>query len=420
MRIGYKIRKLRSEAGLTQSQLAEGIVSRSYLSQIEQGQVEPSYNLLVKLARRLNTSVEKLSDPPLDRDFLPIQVQKAIKQAENHVERGEYEKAAKFLERSWFQSPDDLDPAQKGILRWIQGKIHEKKHDFSKAVSYYSESVSCLEMIYPNEILVRSLVSLGKVYSKMDQDEMSLQVLQKAYRLLISEQITGPVQISLLINLGMVHGKLGEHVSAVYFLTEAMKLNETTDSYFKAGRIYMALGVCYMELNRFQESIDAFEKAVYAFKLTNDQENEAGTYTNLGILFLRNQNYDPSVMYFKRAIHLYQQMGYLRLKRNTMMKLAQTHFYHGDFEAAAKECEAIFAENQGETEILRRAYELMGDIEFQRKNFTLSLNYYDRSLSCAKEGTSNRENHHLIIKKAKIYYQTGKYEQASILIDQLN
>lgn len=418
MNIGYKIRERRTEAGLTQTQLAQGIISRSYLSQIEHGLVEPSYDVLLKIAKRLNTSVEKLSETPINKDFHHLQVQKEIKNAENNIELGNYEKAAKILENPWFQGIEALDLTQKGILWWIQGKIHEKKRDFAKAVHYFSESVSCLESSQQNEKRVRSLISLGKVFSKMDQNEKSLQILNKAFRLVIYEQITGPIQISLLINLGMVHGKLGELYSAIQFLNEAMELNQVTDSYYKAGRIFMALGVCYMELNRFQESIHAFEQAVYVFKLTNDQENEAGTYTNLAILFVRNQNYDQSILYFKQAIDLYQQMENQQLKVNTMMKLAQAYFYHGDYESAISECEAIFVENQEENEIHKKAYELMGDIEVQRKNFTLALHYYDRAFSYLKEGKSKKENH-LIMKRARIYHQIGKYEQASLLIEKL-
>lgn len=416
--IGYKIRERRIEAGLTQSQLAQDIISRSYLSQIEHGLVEPSYDVLLKIAKRLNTSVEKLSETPINKDFLHIQIQKEMKQAENHVELGNYEKAAKILENSRFEAMSSLDPLQKGIVWWIQGRIHEKKCDFAKAVYYFTESVSCLETIQPNEKLVRSLISLGKVFLKMDENEKSLQILNQAYQHVIYGQVTGPIQISLLINLGMVHGKLGELYSAILFLNEAMKLNQATDSYYKAGRIFMALGVCYMELNRFQESMHTFEQAIYVFKLTHDQENEAGTYTNLAIICARNQNYNQSIMYFKQAIDLYQRIGSRQLKVNTMMKLAQTYFYHRDFESASLECEAIFAEDQGETQNHSKVYELMGDIEFQQKNFHLSLDYYDRALSYAKQGGLKKEEH-LIIKKAKTYHQVGKYEQASFLIDNL-
>lgn len=416
--LGYKIRERRREAGLTQSQLAHGIISRSYLSQIEQGIVEPSYDVLGKIAKRLSMSIEELSEMPVNRDFLYIQVQKELKLAENHVELGNIEKAVKILEHPRFQATDFLDPIQKGIFGWIQGRLHEKKRNFAEAIRYFSESVSSLEMVHSNEKLVRSLISMGKVFSKMNQNEKSLQILNQAYQIAIYEQITGPIQISLFIYLGMVHGKLGELYSAIHFLNEAMKLNQVTDSYYKAGRIFMALGVCYMELNRFQESIHAFEQAVYVFKLTNDQENEAGTYTNLAILFVRNQNYDQSIQYFKQAIDLYQQIGNQQLKMNTMIKLAQAYFYHGDFESSMLQCEAIIAGDEKETTIYKKTYELMGDVEFQGGNFLLSLNYYDHALSYVKQEELKNEKQ-LMMKKAKTYHRMGKFEQASLLVNNL-
>ncbi|NIA61166.1 helix-turn-helix transcriptional regulator [Bacillus pacificus] len=49
--IGEQIKSLRKKAKLTQQDLAEGIITRSYLSQIEQGSVQPTYEVLEKFAK---------------------------------------------------------------------------------------------------------------------------------------------------------------------------------------------------------------------------------------------------------------------------------------------------------------------------------------------------------------------------------
>lgn len=57
MELGEKLRIARQEAGLSQRQLCEGIVTRNMLSQIENGTARPSMETLMALARRLGKPV---------------------------------------------------------------------------------------------------------------------------------------------------------------------------------------------------------------------------------------------------------------------------------------------------------------------------------------------------------------------------
>jgi len=59
--LGTRLREMRTEAGLTQAQLAEMIgVSRKTINTVENGVFVPSTTLALKLARALKTRVEEL------------------------------------------------------------------------------------------------------------------------------------------------------------------------------------------------------------------------------------------------------------------------------------------------------------------------------------------------------------------------
>lgn len=57
MKLGEKLRQLRTAAGMTQRTLADGIVTRNMLSLIESGEANPSLDTLSRLAERLEVSV---------------------------------------------------------------------------------------------------------------------------------------------------------------------------------------------------------------------------------------------------------------------------------------------------------------------------------------------------------------------------
>ncbi|NIA61164.1 hypothetical protein G5716_29495 [Bacillus pacificus] len=54
------------------------------------------------------------------------------------------------------------------------------------------------------------------------------------------------------------------------------------------GKIHMALGVCYMELKDYKKSESEFLNSLHFCKLSNEKADESGVHTNLGILYVRN------------------------------------------------------------------------------------------------------------------------------------
>ena len=71
MSIGVKIKTLRKRRGITQNELADGIVSRSMLSRIESGTAEPSVGSLKAIAERLDVSPGFLLED--DESLLPAE-----------------------------------------------------------------------------------------------------------------------------------------------------------------------------------------------------------------------------------------------------------------------------------------------------------------------------------------------------------
>lgn len=101
MALGENLRQARREAGLTQRQLSEGIVTRNMLSQIENGTARPSMDTLAALAARLRKPMGFFLDPDA-----PAPNQAALLAAWDHWEKKEYPQAAEAL--AGFTPPDAL------------------------------------------------------------------------------------------------------------------------------------------------------------------------------------------------------------------------------------------------------------------------------------------------------------------------
>lgn len=73
MELGVRLREARHQAGMSQKQLCDGIVTRNMLSQIENGVARPSMDTLTRLARRLGKPVGWfLGEPEEENPILPF------------------------------------------------------------------------------------------------------------------------------------------------------------------------------------------------------------------------------------------------------------------------------------------------------------------------------------------------------------
>lgn len=106
MSVGHKIKMLRKKRRITQSSLAENIISRSMLSRIESGSAEPSMSTLLALAKRLDVSPSYLLEE--DEDLLPAERAFYAKQIFENLSTGNYQECLKIFEKTDFSSKSDL------------------------------------------------------------------------------------------------------------------------------------------------------------------------------------------------------------------------------------------------------------------------------------------------------------------------
>lgn len=411
--IGQRIKELRKAAKLTQQELAENIITRSYLSQIEKGIVQPSYDVLEKLAKKLDCSVESFFETVVNKDLLILQVKKELKAAEHYVELNQFDKVKNLVEKNIDLTQQGLNENDISIFYWVHGKYREFLKDYKGAEHHYLKSISCLEgTIHYNE-LVRSLDSLGSLYLKQNLNEKALQLLHKGYRIMIYEQIGGLLKISLLIHLGIAHGKLREFYSAINFLNEAKDINEKMKTHFKSGQLFMALGVCYMELKRFSEAKNAYKQALKALELNYEMERIAGTYTNLGILSGYEKKWEESIQFFLKSIQLYEELGSDATKiLNAKAELAWAYFFSGDLNEATNICTEII-QHPTKTVSHANAYEILGEIQHLNGNLRNALDYYEFSIALYEEHQRTEKQGEVQKKMAEVYFQLGECLKAA-------
>ncbi|MFY0543357.1 helix-turn-helix domain-containing protein [Brevibacillus sp. H7] len=412
--LGQRLKELRKEANLTQQELSEGIVTRAYISQIEKGLVQPSYETLKLLAERLNCSVENLFVEPENKVLQLSETKRKIKMAESFVESGKFEQASKvILSVSQSLSERWLTGPEKGVYLWIKGKLLEKERSWETAAKYYSQSKELLSDGSHSRALVRTIDSLGYTYLQLDKNYDALSTLNEALGLLAKETIGGILQISVYLNIGIAHGKIGEFYSAIRLLQEAKDLNEATGYLYKQGQILMSLGVCYRNVNQLHDAEASYRKALSFFEMTADLENAAGTKTNLGVLYGVLQQYEQSIQFLSSAIAAYERLQLQTRQQNAKLELAKTLVQCQRYEEAKQLCRELIAQSPVREKHAILAHRCIADIACFEQNYEKALESYLLSLRYLKEHGFVAELKETYGKVADIYFAKEDYQTAA-------
>ncbi|MGZ4159403.1 MAG: helix-turn-helix domain-containing protein, partial [Neobacillus sp.] len=137
--LGEKIRELRLKKGLTQTDLARGIVSASMICQIEGNRAHPSHKVLFQLAAKLDVSLESLlKDVDLDLEHLS-----QYKMAIGFIKFGKYSSAIPLLENLLDAPRTNHFTTEE--LRYYLGVCYLDANEFDKALQIFESGADNLK-----------------------------------------------------------------------------------------------------------------------------------------------------------------------------------------------------------------------------------------------------------------------------------
>lgn len=169
MELGEKLRNARLEAGLTQKQLCEGVVTRNMLSQIENGSAKPSVGTITVFAKRLGKSVSYfLEEATAASPNAPV-----MEQARTLFDRGSYGETIEVLGQ--YREPDEVYEREKQLLEQLctlelaRQAIRDGKNGFARQLleNCRGETAYC-----QNALKREKLLLLGKLAGALVSREL--------------------------------------------------------------------------------------------------------------------------------------------------------------------------------------------------------------------------------------------------------
>ena len=127
---------------------------------------------------------------------------------------------------------------------------------------------------------------------------------------------------SAQLKLGGIALELEEFSKALKYFLELMELPENQLRNFKQDIILHDIGICYMYLERFEESEEYLLKSLKLQEKKQDTSLIAGTYMDIANLYYEQYKDDQAIPLFEKAYALSKTTNDFVLKRNAAVSMA--------------------------------------------------------------------------------------------------
>ena len=269
LRLGERLRQLRSAAGLTQSDLAGDRCSKEYVSQIERGKTRPTRETIEWLAARLG----------VDPGFLASGVAAD--------ERSRLEGALARAE-ALYEAGDD------------------------------AEAASAFELLVPAaratgslELQVRALVGAGLAKMRLSDHRVALELLSEARALTESGPFSDVERADVLLRLGGCRYQLSSTQSAIALFDEALALAERSGMPCDALKadIFSWRARCWLRQRDYEAARDDVERALELSQGVDDLRTIGVAYFQASLVAERQGHWVLARSYAERARTAYAQLA---------------------------------------------------------------------------------------------------------------
>ncbi|GAX91123.1 helix-turn-helix domain-containing protein [Effusibacillus lacus] len=414
MTLGQKIKELRIRKGFTQSELSEGLVTPSMISQIESDKANPSHQLLTQIAEKLETPIEYfLTDVESQLEKIS-----AYKLAHAVMQKGDYEEAITLLSQM-----DDAPSTQISVLdiQYDLAYCYMRIGELGKATQLFE---GCLDAaIVSKDLLqmVRIMNQLGSIAIAQKNYPIALHYLKKAYDLVKKEMDSDPFLIGdIAYQLGKIHSQAAEWDLAKEYFEEASAVMKDSHDIRRIADVYLELARTYRESGNFEQSLHYAQSASGLYQALDALQIIIEAEAQTGIVLGETGATDAGIEVLDRCMTMYENYGFKNKTGSVHAALARVLFQDKEFEKAIHHCQkALEYTEPGDLDNVS-IYRMLATIELERDNYQQALQWIDKAAKIAEKNGASAELVKVFAVYGDIFKKQGKYKEAMESLEKMN
>ncbi|WP_010283287.1 helix-turn-helix transcriptional regulator [Bacillus timonensis] len=401
MEIGSRIRFFRIQNNMTQEELAQEIISISYLSKIENNQTSASIEVLELLCERLGIKLiesEEYAQLKELHDWYHLMVARKREPAVSFYESYECKnsndsRVAIFFvlfELRYFIFTNQLDKAEAQIKRM---ELYRDILDIR--MSYFYEKF------------------VGQFYYLKNHFSAAMEHFKVAEEILTSSvHFESWETADLYYYKGLNNNRMGKLALSIVYIQKALAIYQSLYDLKRSAECQILLGICYEKINEFEMAEKNYLLAAKVAEGINDSSLLGLIYHNQGVLYSKVGKSNEAIEQFLNSItHKEEHMVIGKLR--SIHGLIEEYYKIGDHERCQKWLKEGFA---------------LVETHQNLQDFTIHFIYYDYLLNKSENLSRFIEKdalpyfegieHHLHVayyaeELGKIYQENHKYKLAS-------
>ena len=266
--IGERIRKARTEAGLSQAQLGTPHFTRAYVSAIELGKVRPAMKSLEFLADKLGKPTSYFMEDEAAEKRRTERVA-LVARSNQLISEGKATEAIGLLE-SLMKRP--VAPAERAAIQRSLGRAYTQSQRASEATAVLNEALRFFKGSNDEEQIARTRAQLGAAMLELRTYSEAQQELESARAFMSKSDVKDPLlKVHTLYNLGVSFYMRGDYrAAAQQFDRAAREGADVGDIRWQAG-LFAGMGMSYSKLEDFEAAVTYLRRSEALFEAINNK-----------------------------------------------------------------------------------------------------------------------------------------------------
>lgn len=379
MEIGPFIKLNRIKQGMTQGELAEGIVSESYLSKIENQRTEASPDVISLLSTRLgirlnndfDTTIKEKSQAWFDKLY-------SVNDKEALIE--EYEELQELISKS-YSNIQVMFEIHKIRYYLVIGNLDAALHQINY-LKELSGTFDSLQQYYWMKFR-------GNYNSLIEDFGQALRLYKLAEEKTNQLELSEDEMADLKYTLGVTYSKLRHPLEVIDYANQSLAVFQKNYHFHRCAQGHVLLGISYRRLRIYDEAIKNYDLAHHLAALNKDKSLMNLANINLGYLHSTKGDPDRAIQIFKDVLSEEETLSEEE-KFSTIMFLTKEYYRREEYEEVRQ--------------LVRKGLDLFENADRKRyKSYYYELKTYDYALS-----QLHREFEDLVIGEFIPYLQKQK------------
>src|SRR5216110_284171 len=221
-----------------------------------------------------------------------------------------------------------------------EARSRERAACLPEAIACFEAAISTAERTGEHAVLAEAQRRLAVVLYHRNETERARELCNQSYTVAcdLKNDLLAAEALNTQGGLALATGEIEEARS---FFQRA--LDRGGNARELQARIELNLGILANIRGNLVEAVKHYERAVEAYRATNDEHGSARAYVNLGIAHTDLRQYDWADSYFSMSFKIAERAGDLHLQGMCLVNHAEAHFARGRYEQALRNAESALA-----------------------------------------------------------------------------